>query len=101
MSEAKEEEPASPKKTQGRNMGMLNSPNSVIPTGVKGPAVYSITSAGGWVAHPYFSHLKLWLPRPCILCKGWYDAADSTSSKPAQAFDLSYLTTTVAAPSFA
>jgi len=53
MSEAKEEEPASPKKTQGRNMGMLNSPNSVIPTGVKGPAVYSITSAGGWVAHPY------------------------------------------------
>jgi hypothetical protein len=27
-------------------MGMLNSPNSVIPTGVEGPAVYSITSAG-------------------------------------------------------
>ena len=83
-------------------MGMLNSPNSVIPTGVEGPAVYSITSAGGGLGGPsLFFPSKLWLPRPCVLCKGGYDAADSTSSKPAQAFDLSYLTTTVAAPSFA
>src|SRR6202044_2895195 len=102
MSEAKEEEPASLQKNARTEHGNVEFPK-LCHSDRRGGTCCLQHYQRGRLGGPslFFPHLKLWLPRPCVLCKGGYDAADSTSSKPAQAFDLTYFTTTVAAPSFA
>jgi hypothetical protein len=79
MSEAKEEEPASLQKNARTEHGNVEFPK-LCHSDRRGGTCCLQHYQRGRLGGPslFFPHLKLWLPRPCVLCKGGYDAADST-----------------------